>query len=380
MHETMIPTNLPAPLCADAERSERSSVEHSSVYFLAACLVVVAMAWFLLKELAPLMRPLILAVFVAYIVVPIHRWLKSRISSTASLFVIVGGTLILFWGLALLVFGSLAELNADLPRLIDRARSIVAEFRAYGRAHLPPWLVDSSPATSEAETQGWNLVRAYMRSLLSATAVTLAEALVVGVYLVFLLLEVRWVPHRIRAGFESPRSESILNAVGRINAAMTGYLRAKVVTSLVTAVPTALVLWLFGVRFPLMWGVLTFLGNFIPYVGGLVAFTLPVLLAFLDLDPVWRPFGVALVLILIQVVTNNFVEPTVTGKAVDLSPFVTLVSLTFWGLCWGLTGMLMAVPLTAMLKIIAESVSDTRPLAILMGGSDEPHPGGGRYG
>ena len=74
--------------------------------------------------------------------------------------------------------------------------------------------------------------------------------------------------------------------------------------------------------------------------------------------------------ILIQVVTNNFVEPTLTGKAVDLSPLVTLVSLAFWGLCWGLTGMLLAVPLTAMLKIVWENMAYTRPLAALMAEGD----------
>jgi uncharacterized membrane protein YkvA (DUF1232 family) len=72
MNESMTATNLAAPLCTNTERSERSGSDHSSLYFLAACLVIVATAWFLLKELAPLMRPLILAVFVAYVVVPIH--------------------------------------------------------------------------------------------------------------------------------------------------------------------------------------------------------------------------------------------------------------------------------------------------------------------
>ena len=64
--------------------------------------------------------------------------------------------------------------------------------------------------------------------------------------------------------------------------------------------------------------------------------------------------------------TNNFVEPTLTSKAVDLSPIVTLVSVAFWGLCWGVTGMLLAVPLTAMLKIVFEHMAFTRPLAVLM--------------
>jgi AI-2 transport protein TqsA len=162
----------------------------------------------------------------------------------------------------------------------------------------------------------------------------------------------------------------VLSVVGRINEATTRYVRAKALSSLVTAIPTAVVLWAFGVRYPVMWGVLTFFGNFVPYVGSLVALTFPMLLAFLDLQPIWKPCGVALLLIAIQAVTNNFVEPTLTAKAVDLSPLVALFSLAFWSLCWGLTGMLLAVPLTSMMKIIWENISYTRPLAALMSEGD----------
>ena len=133
---------------------------------------------------------------------------------------------------------------------------------------------------------------------------------------------------------------------------MDSYLRAKVLSSLVTALPVVAILWAFGVPFPGMWGVLAFVGNFIPYVGSLVAFVLPVLLAFLELEPPWRPVAVLALLILVQFVTNNFVEPRLTAHAVDLSPLVVLVALAFWGLCWGVVGMVLAVPLTVMLKIV----------------------------
>ena len=126
---------------------------------------------------------------------------------------IVGGTLVLFWGLAMMVYGSLVELNADMPRLIDRARGIVEAVRAYGRAHLPPGLVDASPKAGGAESQGWDSVRSSMRILASNAAGMLAEAFVVGVYLVFLLLEARRFPRRIRAGFEPGRAEAVLGVV-----------------------------------------------------------------------------------------------------------------------------------------------------------------------
>ena len=76
--------------------------------------------------------------------------------------------------------------------------------------------------------------------------------------------------------------------------------------------------------------------------------------------------AVLVLLVLVQFVTNNLVEPRLTARAVDLSPLAVLVALAFWGLCWGVVGMVLAVPLTVMLKIVCENIELTRPLARLM--------------
>jgi AI-2 transport protein TqsA len=96
-----------------------------------------------------------------------------------------------------------------------------------------------------------------------------------------------------------------------------------------------------------------------------------VALSFLELEPIWRPLTVLLLLVMVHFVTNNFVEPRLTAHAVDLSPLVALVALSFWGICWGVVGMVLAVPLTVMLKIIFENIALTRPLAHLMSGESE---------
>ena len=287
---------------------------------LAACLVIAATSWFLLKELGPLLKPLVLAILLAYLIAPIDFWLRRRIPAIATVAVIVGVTLAILWGFALLLYGNIVELNADLPRLLDRARSIAEKAQAYLRAHLPRGLLETGSEAGEAESRVWESVRASARIVVSNGAALLAEAFLVGVYLIFLLMELRRFPRRIQAAFEPERAEAVLNIIARISVAMTGYLRAKTIASLATAIPMSIVLWGFGVPYPIMWGVLAFFGNFIPYVGSFVAFTFPMLLAFLELEPFWRPCALALVLVVIHALVNNFVEPTLTGKAVDLEP------------------------------------------------------------
>jgi AI-2 transport protein TqsA len=227
-------------------------------------------------------------------------------------------------------------------------------------------MLKPAPDADRVEADTAARLKVIAAGLVNAAAGFLAEALIVGFYLIFLLLETRRFPGRVRAGFAPGQADRVLEVVGSINRAIASYLRVKVLASLVTALPVVAILWAFGVSFPVMWGVLTFVGNFMPYIGSLVALVLPVLLALLELEPAWRPPAVLVLLVLVQVVTNNFVEPRLTAHAVDLSPLVVLVALAFWGLCWGVVGMVLAVPLTVMLKIVWENVALTRPLARLM--------------
>jgi AI-2 transport protein TqsA len=351
---------------AAAGRSVRFRRELLPLYALAAAIICAAGGWYLLKELAPLLRPLVLAIFLVYTVMPVHQVFRSRVSSMAAtlLMALLAGALVI--GLALMVYGNLLDLKAELPQLIERGSRLLEQGRDWERGHLPAWLMEPAPDAARAKAEWAERLKAGAAALVNAAAGFIAEAVVVGFYLIFLLIDVSRLPGRVRAGFSSEQADRLLGVVGSINRAMASYLRAKALSSLITAVPVVVVLWAFGVPFAGMWGVLTFVGNFIPYVGSLVAFLPPVALAFLELEPAWKPLAVLSLLAVSQFAINNFIEPTLTARAVDLSPLVVLVALAFWGLCWGLTGMVLAVPLTVMLKIIWENVSITRPLARLM--------------
>jgi AI-2 transport protein TqsA len=354
------------PGVVEDRRSTRLRHELIPLYALAATVVCAAGGWYLLKELAPLLRPLVLAVFLAYTILPVHRRLSRHLpAKLAGLFLALLAAAAVV-GMALLVYKNLVDLKAEMPRLIDRSRGLVEGVRTWGRDRLPTWVFERPADPAHAGTDTATRLKAIASGLVNAAAAFLAEALVVGFYLIFLLIEARHFPTRVRAGFAPEQADDVLRVVGSISHAMASYLRAKVLASLVTALPVVVILWAFGVPFPGMWGVLVFVGNFIPYIGSLVAFGLPVALAFLELEPISRPLAVLGLLVLVQAVSNNIIEPRLTAHAVDLSPLFVLIALAFWGLCWGVIGMVLAVPLTVMLKVVWENIALTRPLARLM--------------
>ncbi|QEH33275.1 AI-2 transport protein TqsA [Aquisphaera giovannonii] len=344
----------------------RRRVELDPLYATAAVIFIAVGGWYLLKELAPLLRPLVLAIFLAYTIMPAHRALRRRFHGRfAGLFLALLVSLAVL-AVSLLLYKNLVDLRAELPRLIERAKTLIDDARAWGREHLPAWIFPPETSSTQAEADTSARLRALASSLVNGASAFLAEALVVGFYLIFLLLEARRLPGRVREGFPAAQADRVLGVVASINEAISSYLRAKTTASIVGAVPVFVILWAFGASFPGMWGVLAFIGNFIPYVGGLVALALPALLAFLELQPAWRPLAVLGLLLVSQFVTNNVIEPRLTARAVDLSPLVVLIALAFWGLCWGVVGMVLAVPLTVVLKIAWENMPGTRPLARLM--------------
>jgi AI-2 transport protein TqsA len=332
---------------------------------VAACLVIAATSWFLLKELAGLLRPLLLAVFLCYVLLPAHYFLKRWLPSLLSVIVLAAATGGLFYLFAMMVYGSAVQLHEALPGLIGRGREMVQHANQLWSEHAPPWLANLHADIAAKPDQTARL-RDAVAALANGVAATLSDCVVVAFYLLFLLLEAGRFPERVRRAYPEDRAGHILKVVSRINAAVGAYLRVKIQASLLLAIPVTVVLWAFGVNFALMWGVLTFVANFIPYVGSLVACTLPVLLAFLQLDPGWRPVAVGVLLITFHTTSGNVIEPAMTGRTVGLSSLVILISLAFWGICWGVIGMLLAVPLTVMMKIVLENVEVSRPLARLL--------------
>jgi AI-2 transport protein TqsA len=354
------------PAAVGNGRLARLRRELIPLYSLTAAVVCAAGGWYLLKELAPLLRPLILAVFLAYTILPARQALQQRVQGKFAGLLLALLMAMVLLGLALLIYTNLVELNAELPQLVERARSLIEQLRTWGRGHLPAWAFDPVSDTTRAEAETTMRLRAVASYLVNTAFSFLSEAMVVGFFLIFLLLEARRLPARVRAGFAVDQADRVLAMIASINRGISSYLRAKTLASFITALPVVVVLWAFGVSFPGMWGVVAFVGNFIPYVGSLVALVLPILLAFLELEPFSRPLLVLVLLVLAQFVTNNFIEPRLTARAVDLSPLTVLISLAFWGLCWGVVGMVLAVPLTVVLKIIWETIPLTRPLARLM--------------
>jgi predicted PurR-regulated permease PerM len=165
-----------------------------------------------------------------------------------------------------------------------------------------------------------------------------------------------------------PRRHSMVPIILKhVDRHLRAFLGIKALASLAIGIGTALILLAFRVEFAVTWGLLAVLLNFIPTLGPLTAIVMPVLISLVQVDGWLLPLAVAASLSILHLAISNLIEPRFMGERLDLSFFVIFLSLFFWGWMWGAAGILLAVPVTASLKIILERIPATARIAMLLG-------------
>ena len=160
--------------------------------------------------------------------------------------------------------------------------------------------------------------------------------------------------------------EGIGTIFQNVNRDIRKYVVIKGSASFATGILSYMVLFIVGVDFAALWGMLIFLLNFIPTIGSILAVIPPILLSLVQFEGLAKFLIVLSSLISIQVLIGNVLEPRLAGRSLNLSPLVILLSLVFWGKIWGIVGMFLCVPLTVMLNIVLANFDATRSIAIML--------------
>lgn len=202
-----------------------------------------------------------------------------------------------------------------------------------------------------------------------------AMAGLVVVVVIFMLLEREALRDRfirlVGYGDLHKTTEALQDAGNRVGR----YLLMQLVINTAYAVPIALGLWLLGIPNALLWGLLTLVLRFVPYIGPAIGMLLPLLLT-LAVSPGWTPLlWTAALFIVMELIANNVLEPWLYGSRTGLSPLAIIVSAIFWAWLWGPLGLVLSTPLTVCMVVLGRHVSQFEFLDVLLGNEPvlEPH-------
>ena len=218
-----------------------------------------------------------------------------------------------------------------------------------------------------------------IESIISVALSPLATVGIIIVFVIFLLLkqnDVRDRAIRLMGAHDLERTTTALNDAGR---RLSSYFLTLVVINAGFGLVIGLGLWSIGVPSPILWGILAMLMRFIPMVGVFIAAAIPVLLS-AAVAPGWFMLGSVVALYLVaEVIMNVIVEPLLQSSSTGLSSLAILLSAAFWTLLWGPIGLLLAVPLTAVLVVLGSHVDGLRFLNVLLGDTPPLTPAQGFY-
>ena len=201
---------------------------------------------------------------------------------------------------------------------------------------------------------------------------TLSELVLVALYVAFLLVEQRYFPGKInRLSSNEENSEKTRTLMSAISKQIQTYIWIKTVVSLLTGFVSYVVLRLIGVDFAAVWALIIFLLNYIPNIGSFVGVIFPALLTLVQFETLTPFVMVVLGLGGTQFFIGNIIEPAMMGKSLNLSSFVILLSLTFWGMTWGIAGMILCVPIMVCIAIVCAHIDELNWIAVLLSSDGE---------
>jgi AI-2 transport protein TqsA len=324
---------------------------------IAAALVIIIAGIYQARSVLALF---LVAVFLAALGTPPVLWLeRKRIPSIVAVLLIVAAMVTILLIIGVLVGASLNSFSDSLPFYQTRIQEQVLALKALlaGKG-----IVVTDKILLERVNPG--AVMSVTADLLAGLSTVLSNIVLIQLTVTFILLEASSFPVKLRAALGDP--QAVFPQFTKYVDDIKRYMITKTLISLTTGILIGIWLSILGVDFPILWGFLAFLLNYIPNLGSIIAAAPAVLLALIQLG-MGRAALAAAGYLAVNFTLDNLVEPRLMGRRLGLSPLVIFLSLIFWGSLLGLIGMVLCIPLTMILKLACESSESTRWVAILFG-------------
>lgn len=332
--------------------------------------------------------PIALAVLIAFLLVPLIRSLErvgfGRISSVA-VTVLLAFTLI---GITLyLMVGQVLDLANQLPNYTENLQAKAAALKVredgpFGRAtktirelsaeikrnDVPPTPVagNEAPPVPVEVVDGTQTTLGIVKRLMASALTILGSGAIVLIFVIFMLIERQDLRDRFIHLIGHGRLHLTTQAIDDAAKRVSRYLLAQLIVNVTYGIPIGIGLSLIGIPNAFLWGLLATVLRFVPYVGPWIAAAFPVVLSFAISKSWWPPVLVIGLFVVIELISNNVIEPWLYGSSTGLSPMAIIVAAVFWTWLWGVGGLLLATPLTVCIAVLGKHIPAFSFLDVLL--------------
>jgi predicted PurR-regulated permease PerM len=339
----------------------------------AALAGLAALTLYLMVVGESILLPLVLAIFISYLILALGHaiqrvsiggwsprpWLGLTLAMVALLLVV---------GLVVqIIAGNVRAVVDAAPQYQERLQSLLGQLTAF----IAGVLGQDRPLTLTTVLNEIDF-RAVIARFAGAFQSIASNTFQIFAYVAFLLLESRYFDRKVKAMFPEPEREQTVRAtLSQIGRRIETYVLVKTFISFLVGLASFVVLSVAGVDFAPFWALLIFVLNYIPYIGSPIGMFFPTVLALLQFGSLPTAAVILAFLWGSQSAIENFLEPRLMGRSLNLSPVFMILGLSVFGALWGITGMILAMPMMVMLMIAFAQFPTTRPLAIMMSETGE---------
>jgi len=330
-------------------------------------IIVVPLIFYLLKILGFILIPLVSSLFIALLFLPLMRWLtKRKIPNFISIIIV----LLIFIG-TFLIGGEIIKLASREIVQTQDAFTIKAQVKISDLVHV------INDFLGLEYTNDGNIINLFVNnddfgksfgSTISLIGNTVSMLLMTAFFVVLWLAEsINF--YKILSGSIFKQQYASVKTFMKIENDLIKFVKVKFFISALTGIGFGLACYFFNVSFPIFWGLVAFLLNFVQMIGSVVSVILLSVFAFVELDPTSTLLFFILTITLVQVAFGSVCEPIFMGKSFSINVIAILVSLMLWGYIWGVPGLIMSIPITVFLKIIFEQFPNTKFISSLLSGN-----------
>jgi AI-2 transport protein TqsA len=332
-------------------------------------IIVIPLVFYILQILSFIFIPLIFSMFIALMFLPLMRWLtKRRIPKFLRILIVI------------IIIAGVVKIGGEVVEIISKQiLSADSELLAKAQLKLTNLIVSIENIFGIQRVEGGNIIIHYLKksnkfgnfgSTIDFIGDTLTMTLMTVFFAVLFLAE--------SINFQKLLNQTILKqkfssvkVFMKIENDLIKFIIVKFFISLFTGLGFTIACLIFGIDFPILWGLVAFALNFVQMVGSIVSVIITALFALVGLDATGTWFLFVLILTGVQVLFGSIIEPIFMGKSFSINVITILIMLMFWGFLWGVPGLIMSIPITVFIKIILEQYSSTRLIANLMAGPEK---------
>jgi predicted PurR-regulated permease PerM len=339
---------------------------------VAAALITVILTVFALYYLKVVLVPLLFSIIFAVMIFPFcHRLEKWGFSRGFAAFTSVFFFTVLLGILAYIIFVQLSIFADHIPQISAKLNAMINDLRDFAAHKLKMKRSEVGNKIQEQITQLQN------SSISSGSFSTLSSLLIniflIPLYIFFLIyFRVFFIAFFYKL-FYTVDKDVIDDTLQKMNAVIKGYLFGQLLDIIIIGAANAAALYFIGIGYPIALGFVIATLCIVPYLGMIVGSILALMVALITTDASWQPLTVFIVLWVIHVIDSNLVAPLVIGSRVSLNPLIAIFVLFLFGELWGLSGLFLALPITAILKVIFDMIPGLKAYGFLLGEPEKYH-------